>query len=572
MKDGTKTVIITAFWVSLLISALLAFSGIHIRFGNELSNKSVITVVDYGEFQEAANKAHIKPDDVLAKFKDLHAATIAVKETAPGRGFDEKLLAKLKAEGFDILLRPANLPYFSTEHLDRYKKIIQDFGVRYIIFDGNEVTGYPNGVSALEQIISQNNMLIGVIEAPSQVGIVGQKGLDEVMPTLGYPVNRVYIVPDNDLTQLSAKEMYYRWNRCVVDRNIRFIYVRPLENSGLSYLENINNTIASVSDFQKFISSKGYAIDKPLVKLSSAIPCRVHYIFVALSVVFGMMLYILYLCTPRDSTTLILTVGCTALSVILNMLNVDMAKVLALLASVLYPSLSSLLFLRYLKKGEEKPLIIKILFSLLILLGINAIGMYTVVTALADIRYTMGLDTFIGVDTAYIAPLVLFILNFASCSVGYKKLKDSLKRILNFKITFLTILGIFAALFAIYLYLGRSIFDTYVTATGLELKVREILESIMVARPRFKEFLVGYPALFLLVYLYPKYKKTGFVFAMGAGVTVGCVSMVNSFCHVFTAITVSVERTLNGLVVGVVIGTALLTMLWAGKRIMCLRE
>ena len=572
MKGGTKTVIRTVFWASLLISALLAFPGIQIRFGNELSNKSVITVVDYGEFQEAANKAHIKLDDILAKFKDLHAATIAVKETSPGIGFDEKLLTKLKDKGFDILLRPADLPYSNTEYLDRYKKIIQDFGARYIIFSGNEVAGYPKSLNALEQIISQNNMIVGVIEAPSQVGIVGQKGLDEIMPTLGYPVNRVYIVPDNDLTKLSAKEMYYRWNRCVVDRNIRFIYVRPLENSGLSYIENINNTIASVSDFQKFISSKGYEVDKPLVKLSAAIPCRVHYIFVALSLVFAMMLYILYLFAPKNITTLILTVCCIALSVILNMLNMDMAKILALLASVLYPSLSSLLFLRYLKKSEEKSLIIKMLFSLLILLGVNAIGMYTVVTALADIRYTMGIDTFIGVDTAYIAPLVLFILNFISCFVGYKKLKGSLKRILNFKITFLTILGIFAALFAIYLYLGRSIFDTYVTATGLELKVREILESIMVARPRFKEFLVGYPALFALVYLYPKYKKTGFVFAMGAGVTVGCVSMVNSFCHVFTAITVSIERTLNGLVVGVVIGMALVIMLWAVKRIMFLRK
>ena len=50
----------------------------------------------------------------------------------------------------------------------------------------------------------------------------------------------------------------------------------------------------------------------------------------------------------------------------------------------------------------------------------------------------------------------------------------------------------------------------------------------------------------------------------------GSISMVNSFCHVFTAVMTSVNRTLGGLLVGTIIGVmglvGVMIVEWLVKR------
>ena len=87
------------------------------------------------------------------------------------------------------------------------------------------------------------------------------------------------------------------------------------------------------------------------------------------------------------------------------------------------------------------------------------------------------------------------------------------------------------------------------------------------ARPRFKEILIGYPAVMALVYLYRRYPFKELVLILGLGVMMGSISVVNSFSHVFTAITISASRTLAGLLVGVAIGLAVLLGIWILEKI-----
>jgi len=119
----------------------------------------------------------------------------------------------------------------------------------------------------------------------------------------------------------------------------------------------------------------------------------------------------------------------------------------------------------------------------------------------------------------------------------------------------------------LYLYIARSGNTSGVSVSSLELRTREILETVFIARPRFKEIIIGYPALFALVYLYHKYKQEAIVFILGLGVVMGSISMVNSFSHVFTAVTISAQRTLAGLIIGIVIGLLTLLAIWLGERL-----
>ena len=80
-------------------------------------------------------------------------------ELALGLGFDTEEMQKIKQEGFDILLLPRNSPGQNSEYLGEYEKIIRDFGIKYIIFDGHTVAGFPDNLNSVKDIILENNII-----------------------------------------------------------------------------------------------------------------------------------------------------------------------------------------------------------------------------------------------------------------------------------------------------------------------------------------------------------------------------------------------------------------------------
>jgi len=94
-----------------------------------------------------------------------------------------------------------------------------------------------------------------------------------------------------------------------------------------------------------------------------------------------------------------------------------------------------------------------------------------------------------------------------------------------------------------------------VGASGLELNVRGALTALMGARPRFKEFLIGYPPIFLLAALAPAHRRVlGWVLILAAAV--GLSDVLDTFSHIHTSLSVGLLRTLNGAVLGALIGVA----------------
>jgi hypothetical protein len=77
----------------------------------------------------------------------------------------------------------------------------------------------------------------------------------------------------------------------------------------------------------------------------------------------------------------------------------------------------------------------------------------------------------------------------------------------------------------------------------------------MGARPRFKEFLIGYPPIFLLAALSPPHRRSiGWALVLAAAV--GLADVLDTFSHIHTALSVGVLRTFNGMVLGSVFGIA----------------
>jgi len=118
---------------------------------------------------------------------------------------------------------------------------------------------------------------------------------------------------------------------------------------------------------------------------------------------------------------------------------------------------------------------------------------------------------------------------------------------------------------------------------GIESRAREILEKLLIVRPRIKEFFIGHPLMILGIYLYLKGgSRTLQVAQLGKKENLGLktkswqsfvilgligqVSIINSFCHAHTPLVISLTRTINGVWLGIIIGILLVSIVRRSTR------
>lgn len=114
-----------------------------------------------------------------------------------------------------------------------------------------------------------------------------------------------------------------------------------------------------------------------------------------------------------------------------------------------------------------------------------------------------------------------------------------------------------AALFALVavagvIYISRT-GNTTAELSVAESTMRNFLNDAMGVRPRSKEFLIGYPFTLLLFWLGASRKN----WILTIPAIIGQVSLVNTYAHIHTALLMSLQRSFNGLVLGIVLGVLL---------------
>lgn len=113
------------------------------------------------------------------------------------------------------------------------------------------------------------------------------------------------------------------------------------------------------------------------------------------------------------------------------------------------------------------------------------------------------------------------------------------------------------------LMLVRSGNESDVSPTPFELALRHALTHVLSVRPRFKEFLIGFPCMMLLPALVMRHRRAiGWLLALGIGVGVGDV--IDTFSHLHTPIEISILRVVNGLVIGAIVGVI---FIWIYRRL-----
>jgi len=473
---------------------------------------------------------------------DSEVVTALNKLKEIGAGFDMDGIARMSALGMDTVPQLRSWDNPTDESLRAaFDEVKTMPNLVYLLFNDKEIPGYPEKTRTVADLLKDKNgnveVTVGTIEFSDQ------KGLNQLGVLLNKDVIRLHTISNSEMGNLTPDSALDRWMLAARERNMRSLLVRFFDITTPG--SNLQGNLDYVASIQNGLLESGFTLDQPYEKPASIYTNTALLALVGMAVAAGVMLILLEMRLPKLS--ILALAGGTAVWLALLMVSPTMAKkLMSLLSVITFPTLSCLLFMK-----PEARSVGKSVLALLKMCAISYIGAILMVGMMADILFMLKLDQFVGVKLAHVVPIVAvpFILYIWNEEKPLTFVKQLLEKALDYK---WTMLGVLVAVAGV-IYLSRT-GNSGAELSAAESAMRTFLNDAMGVRPRSKEFLIGYPFTLLLFWMGASRKN----WILTIPAIIGQVSLVNTYAHIHTALIMSMQRSLNGLILGIVVGVLLI--------------
>jgi len=363
-------------------------------------------------------------------------------------------------------------------------------------------------------------------------------------------------------------------NEILSERNIRVIYFKP-------FFEEVGSTryLTDADEYERTFASLEGRLEKHNIKLGKAVSIKEFHIGAKrLSVLaFGITLAAVFLFIKMFNIknkyfNLLYFTAIPGAVLPLIMRNIA-EKGFSFAAAVAFSGLAIYFFMVNIKhildsskSYSNVQLMVKSSVILTVSVAISLMGAVFVDSMLCDVKYMLEMDIFRGVKAAQILPFAIFIIMYLVYFMNkdndntFNNIIDLIKRVLNkdIKIYYAILAGIIGVVG--YVYISRTGHETNLQPSNIEMIFRNFMENELLARPRTKEFLIAFPAIFAAIFA--ANKKSDFltgIFMLAAAI--GTSSVINTFSHLRTPIYLSFVRTIIGTGFGIVIGCVVILLM-----------
>lgn len=484
-------------------------------------------------------------------------------------------MRKVAALGFKIIVRPQNYIDVTDEQIDAIFDRIKEANVPVdaLMPCGTEVVGFPNKMKHLGERMKEHNMTLVMLEHYTQLQFAKIDGLLPLAEFNDYKAARSYVIDPTEQKKISVGEALRRWALTDEERNIRVNYIRPflMPENGQDILKT---NLRYVHDIKASVEARGYTIGEAGVfsagtdKFAPYFPAKVSFIPVLLAIVAGVVLYLslLFNLGGRQQLAFWAVFSAVGLALLFIGRGLLTRQLLALAAASVFPVLSMNVIFNIWDKNKTADhsllaICWKGIWQLALAIALSLVGAAFLSAILTDSRFLLEIDIYRGVKLTFILPVtltaILFIKRYDLLQVvgrGLKTLWERLNGLLDTGITFRHVAVLLVLLFIAYYFVGRSGHTGGVPVPAIELKMRALLEQLMYARPREKEFMIGHPMFFLAVLAVYRCAPRWWQFVLVCAGVIGQGSLVQTFCHMRTPVMMSFLRAVDGYVVGVVFG------------------
>lgn len=460
-------------------------------------------------------------------------------------GYDEMKIAHLIEQGLMVVLRipdARDMNEASVRVLQQIEALKNEHTFK-LLPTGEEVAGYPTDVTKWGEVWKEAGYALLSTE------FYEAKGLTALAKAMDVHVVRLHSL---NLEQRKPNEAVDVAIRAIKERNIRALFIRPYASADTE--QNMEKTITVMKQIVQHMPSH-YTLGKsePFAPVERSSMATIGLIVGTTAFLF---LAVRSLVSPLWA--FVTAGGAFALSVAGAFLAIDLAwKALALLVAIVTPVYAA-------KPSSVQEGWRGTFMAYGRAIAISFVGISWIVTMLYGNEYMAYVgEGFRGVKLVYVVPLVAMVVLVLPWIIR-EPLLPFMKRLWKHPITVghvVLSLIIFALLAYYVLRSGNT-----GTASALELAARQKLEEWLYVRPRTKEFLLGFPAYLLALFVINKQKQLGAILLVVG--TIGWLSMINTFTHLHIPLFISFVRTMYSLGLGLFIGIALIyAYKWVWKKV-----
>jgi hypothetical protein len=488
-----------------------------------------------------------------------------------GIGVDRDKVAMLESMGFNIVISLREIRKNVEKTLNYKFQFINSLpSVRSIILSGAVIPGYPSHIDVLEKQVTQQNRYIGKIEFSKQLG---DKELGIKIPER---IIQVHTIPEETMEIIHPDQALRRYLRAVKERRVNMLYIRPFVMYSQHQGDPAEFNIKFLKVLSSYLKEYGYSIGHVnRLNIHMYRPANFFEIILMSMGVWWICMALIGRYTKLNKPQNITMWGLFFLffyAVAHWFGKSGVCQLMALITSIAVPTyaiVSQFPVLIDPNKSSKERIVDAMLF-LLKLVGIAIFGGLLITGLLSELPYLFKIQQFQGVKLAFVIPMVLIGVYFFIKPHRITSMYYVFRRILDAPIRTSAFLAVIFCTVFIGIYLMRSGNYIPISLPGAEIFFREVLEDYLYVRPRTKEFLIGYPVLFLAyIYIDRRISRDWLWFFATIG-SVSIISVTNSFCHLHTPFIVTLYRICLGLVMGLIVSMgAWLTVSfvkWAMKR------
>ncbi len=489
--------------------------------------------------------------DEFEKFKQNNIDTLIFDEKNSELSYEA--IAFSKSLGFDAALR-INVGDKKDEDFEKnLDSVIKENGIKYIIISENKKVRTFD--APLENVIEKNNMTLVVSENTSQLSNKMPKGYESYLAASNGKVMRSYETLKNPLRTLNSQLelddagelLYHHMINSMRDRNTEFIVLNLIDDGSGNRETAIDETIFAVKKFMKSAERLGYKKGKDISLNGYMSPPRIVYMASVSLLVIMALIALEILMRKRNAVF-------EWIFLALSLVSFCLAGVLPESFTLLIPSLfaplsacfafSVTIALAYYASEKAFSAFKSVLLVFLSALISLSLGSVCLGAMLSGTDFYLNNLIFRGVKLSLILPIAyaalwMWIYEGMKIDLSKKSLNTFFSKI---KIWHIIVFAL--ALFAAGVYVMRS---GNAKISPLENTIRNFISDVSGARPRTKEFLIGWPILAFSACLIKNSSSKILSWAVCVGSSVLFASVINTFCHVFTDFSVSALRTVNGL-------------------------
>lgn len=556
-----KRIILCALALLLILSCILP--GLVERVQWEQTSKVYVAAIDVSRLKKFFDDDEMR--QILADYQAAGATTALFNEmeTEYGSGvldYDEDLIRMAYDMGYNIALAPS----VNKAGIYDLERLVQEYDVKYIKLQ-TSITRYksecPKKAEAVCRILEEYDLTLVLTETNSQLGNSEPVNYEDYLEAADGKILRTF----NSYTVTNVEYMdypavYYQIYNSTYDRNARFITIKQLDDEGFTAEENAERTQKCVRLYCDKMDSHGFVCEGEVNyndystnrTLISAAAAAVGVLMFALAVDLLWKKEIRWLLKAALG-------GAAAVFAATFVLPESIVLLYPTVFALMAPSFCIAVFAVYIEKLRTKLSFPALLLSS-VALGLGLLltcgGIMTALLSGPD--YYLNELTFRGVKLTLVVPMVFVVLlilavNYKKRTLAeYKSLAlDAVHQIRWYHLLLVAVVAVVAVIYVV-----RS--GNVNTIPFVEVYLRNWITEHFAARPRTKEFAVGWPCLVLYVY-YAKADKAKilqYVFALGASILFA--SVVNTFCHVFTLAETMFMRVVNGALFGAVVSIAAL--------------